>query len=139
MFKDRELYKQLGWLGKAKPDYADSTLPETREDLKCELYPKNGDQMWEAYKSSAEELGFEYDDNLVRQSLQNTYHIAHERIDTFFPDATVRLPDFVVPEGNTATEEMTSLCIEGLKSRNLHTNPEYVERLKEEIKVIESC
>ena len=137
MFKDRELYKQLGWLGKAKPDYADSTLPETREDLKCELYPKNGDQMWEAYKSSAAELGFEYDDSLVRQSLQNTYHIAHERIDTFFPDATVRLPDFVVPEGKTATEEMTRLCIEGLKSRNLHTNPEYVERLKEEIKVID--
>ena len=137
MFKDRELYKQLGWLGKAKPDYADSTLPEKREDLMYELYPKNGDQMWEAYKSSSEELGIEYDDKLVRRSLQNTYHIAHERIDTFFPDAQVRLPDFVVPEGSTATEEMTRLCIEGLKGRNLHTKPEYVERLKEEIKVID--
>ena len=40
MFKDRELYKQLGWLGKAKPDYAESKLPEKREDLLYELYPK---------------------------------------------------------------------------------------------------
>ena len=44
LFKDRELYKQLGWLGK-KGDKDDQTLPSSREDLKCELYPKNGDQM----------------------------------------------------------------------------------------------
>ena len=137
MFKDRELYKQLGWLGKAKPDYAESTLPEKREDLMYELYPKNGDQMWEAYKSSSEELGIEYDDALVRKSLENTYHIAHERIESFYPDTTVRLPDFVVPEGSTATDELTRLCIAGLTDLGLSKKKDYVERLKEEIKVID--
>ena len=57
LFKDRELYKQLGWLGKSKPDYADSTLPESREELKYELYPKNGDQMWDAYKTYSKQCG----------------------------------------------------------------------------------
>ena len=137
MFKDRELYKQLGWLGKAKPDYAETTLPEKREDLMYELYPKNGDQMWEAYKSSAEELGFEYDDGLVRQSLENTHHIAFNRIEEFYPDATVRLPDFVVPEGTTAADELNRLCAEALKSFELHTQPEYVERLKKELHIID--
>jgi len=137
MFKDRELYKQLGWLGKAKPEYGDSTLTEKREDLMYELYPKNGDQMWEAYKSSADELGFEYDDNLVRQSLENTHHIAFNRIEEFYPDATVRLPDFVVPEGTTAPDELSRLCVEGLKSFDLHTDQVYVDRLKEELRVIE--
>ena len=56
LFKDRELYKQLGWLGKSKPDYADSTLPESREELKYELYPKNGDQMWDAYKTYSQTM-----------------------------------------------------------------------------------
>ena len=137
MFKDRELYKQLGWLGKAKPDYAESKLPESRSELKCELYPKNGDQMWETYKNSSAELGYSYDDNLVKKSLTNTYHIAHNRIETFFPDTEVRLPDFVVPKGSTATEELTKLCIRGLKQLGLDTNPEYVQRLKDEIHIID--
>ena len=93
--------------------------------------------MWEAYKSSADELGFEYDDGLVRQSLENTHHIAFNRIEEFYPDTTVRLPDFVVPEGTTASDELNRLCVEGLKSFRLHTDSIYVERLKEELHVID--
>ena len=137
MFKDRELYKQLGWMGKTKPDYADSKLPEKREDLLYELYPKNGDQMWEAYKSSSEELGFEYEDKIVYQSLLNTHDIAFNRIEAFYPDTTVRLPDFVVPKGTTASEELSRLCIEGLKGLSLHGEDKYIERLKTELLVIE--
>ena len=51
-WKDRELYKRLGWLGKSKPSWAneESQLPAGVEEIGYELYPKNGDHMWESYK-----------------------------------------------------------------------------------------
>ena len=50
VWKDRELYKRLGWLGRGKPDYLSDELPTSVEEIGYELYPKNGDQMWESYK-----------------------------------------------------------------------------------------
>ena len=48
-WKDRELYKRLGWLGKGRPDWAEgqSQLPAGVDEIGYELYPKNGEQMWE--------------------------------------------------------------------------------------------
>jgi len=137
LFKDRELYKQLGWLGKSKPDYADSTLPESREELKYELYPKNGNQMWDAYKTYSKQCGVDYDDDFIRETIERTYEIAHSRIESFYPDATVRLPDFVVPDGKSADETLRELCVEGLEQKGLASKADYNERLKEELEVIE--
>jgi len=135
-FKDRELYKQLGWLGKSKPDYADNSLPETRAELKYELYPKNGFQMWEAYKQYTKQCEVNYDDDLVRESIEETYRVAHERIDSFYPDNTVRLPNFVVPDGSTADQELDRLCDGGIKERGFSGEREYVQRVKDELQVI---
>ena len=137
VWKDRELYKRLGWLGKGKPDYLSDELPLSVEEVGYELYPKNGDQMFESYKKYSEECGVKYDDKLVLDSITRTHQIAHERIETFLPDNTVRLPDFVVPEGSTAGQTLAALCVEGLRSLDLHTNQEYVDRLKHEVSVIE--
>ncbi len=137
LFKDRELYKQLGWLGKSKPDYAESTLPESREELKYELYPKNGDQMWDAYKTYSKQCGVDYDDDFIRETIERTYEIAHSRIESFYPDATVRLPDFVVPDGKSADETLRELCIKGLEQKGLASKTDYNERLKKELEVIE--
>ncbi|RPG59468.1 MAG: DNA polymerase III subunit alpha [Flavobacteriales bacterium TMED191] len=137
VWKDRELYKRLGWLGKGKPDYLSDELPISVEEIGYELYPKNGDQMFESYKKYSKECGAEYDDDLVLNSIIKTHQIAHERIETFLPDNTVRLPDFVVPEGSTAGQTLAALCVEGLRSLCLHTNQEYVHRLKHEVSVIE--
>ena len=137
LFKDRELYKQLGWLGKSKPDYAESTLPESREELKYELYPKNGNQMWEAYKTYSEQCGVDYDDDFIRETIERTYEIAHSRVESFYPDATVRLPDFVVPDGKSADEALRDLCFEGLNEKGLVTKDGYSDRLREELEVIE--
>ena len=138
-WKDRELYKRLGWLGKGRPSWADeeSELPEGVEEIGYELYPKNGDQMWESYKLYSEEQGFEYDDNVILQSIEETYHIAFSRIDDFLPDNTVRLPEFVVPAGFTATQALVNYALEGLKDKGLHTNKEYTDRLKLELNVID--
>ena len=138
-WKDRELYKRLGWLGKGRPSWADeeSQLPEGVEEIGYELYPKNGDQMWDSYKQYASEQGFEYDDDLVMQSIEETHRIAFDRIEKFLPDNTVRLPDFVVPAGFTDTQALVNYALEGLKDKRLHTDKEYTDRLRHELHVID--
>ena len=136
-WKDRELYKRLGWLGKgATASWMTAELPAGLEEIGYELYPKNGEQMWESYQNYSKECEVEYDDDLVMKSITETYHIAHNRIESFLPDNTVRLPEFVVPAGHTADSALTAVCIDGLRDFNLQENQEYVSRLKEELVVI---
>jgi len=136
-WKDRELYKRLGWLGKSKaPEWLSSELPDGVEELGYELYPKNGDQMWESYKSYSQECKVEYDDDLVYDSLTTTHWIAHELIEDFMPDDTVRLPGFVVPDGVTAEQALIKASIAGLREINLAENQEYIDRLKHELIII---
>ena len=137
-WKDRELYTRLGWLGKGGlPEYMDAELPIDVEDIGYEIYPKNGDEMWASYKKYSEETGNVYDDDLIFDTIVKTHYIAHEIIEDFEPDVSVKLPDFVVPPGTTATAALTQLAIDGLRSRSLHKFSDYVERLKMEIKVID--
>ena len=42
-WRERELYKKLGWLNYR--DFDPSKLPQSKDDLKCELYPKNAKQL----------------------------------------------------------------------------------------------
>jgi len=136
-WKDRELYKKLGWLGKSKPSYESNELPDGVEEIGYELYPKNGNQMWESYRAYSKECGVEYDDDLVLKSITTTHKIAHDRIEKFLPDSEVRLPDFVVPPGETENSALRKFCFEGLRAKNLHTQQDYVERLELELGVIE--
>ena len=135
-WKDRELYKRLGWLGKSKPAYETNELPEGVDEIGYELYPKNGDQMWESYKKYSALCGHTYDDDLVLQSITNTHKIAHERVENFLPDTEVRLPDFVIPAGETADSALEKFCMEGLRLKNLHSREEYTDRLRQELEVI---
>jgi len=134
-WKDRELYKRLGWIGRSRPEWMTDELPIDVEEIGYELYPKNGDQMWESYKKYSE--GYDYDDDVVLKSITNTYHIAHEMIEEFTPDTEVRLPGFVVPPDSTADETLRKFCFEGLKSLGLFDRKNYRERLETEIDVIE--
>ncbi len=136
-WKDRELYKRLGWLGgKSRPDYMKSELPGGVEDTGYELYPKNGDQMWESYKNYSHKCSVEYDDDIIYDSIVKTHWIAHHLIDDFMPDDTVRLPGFVVPKGADASETLAKESISGLRKMKLHENNAYVDRLKHELTVI---
>jgi len=140
-WRDRELYKRLGWLGKGgMPDWMDSELPVSVKKIGYELYPKNGDQMWESYKRYSEAAGAEYDDDLVMDSITRTYQIGHDRIERFMPDDTVRLPDFVVPEGSTAKQALREFCVAGLKKYISEDDDSsaYTDRLKTELEVIEN-
>jgi len=133
-WKDRELYKRLGWLGKGRAEGAE--LPDNVEEIGYELYPKNGDQMWESYQQYSQEAGEEYDDEIILKSITETHRIAHELIDDFMPSTEVRLPDFVVPPGVSAIAALTKMCIEGLRQRGLTENDVYISRLKKELYVI---
>ena len=151
-WKDRELYKRLGWLGRGKPEWLDMNLPTSVQEIDYELYPKNGDQMWEAYQKYSTETGVEYDDELILRSIEETHRIAFERIAGFYPDNAVRLPDFVVPAGYTADDYLRRIASEGLfsllklnhplsfekktKNRKDETIIQYESRLDHELKVI---
>ena len=136
-WKDRLLYKKLGWLGKNLEMATD--LPVDVDEVGYELYPKNGEEMWKAYKHYSEGAGVEYDDDLIRQSLVETHTIAHERIDSFLPDNEVRLPDFVVPPGKTATQALTAMCLDGMREKlpTKMEDDEYIQRLRSELQVID--
>ncbi len=134
-WKDRELYKRLGWLGKSKPDYLSDELPAGVEEIGYELYPKNGDQMWEAYKYYSEKVGASYDDDMIAESIMRTHDIAHNRIESFMPDNEVRLPSFVVPDNMTADVALAKASLGGLKGLGI-LDKEYTDRLREEIDVI---
>ena len=130
------MYKRLGWLGKSKPEYLSDEIPMSVEEIGYELYPKNGDQMCQSFLQYSKECNQEYDHELVRQSITNTHVIAHERIETFFPDNTVRLPDFVVPEGMTDDDALRQFSYDGLAVLGFAENGEYIDRLERELAVI---
>jgi DNA polymerase-3 subunit alpha len=132
----REIYKRLAWLGKKKPSWLEKPVPSSVEEIGYELYPKNGDQVWESYKKYSALTENEYDDDLIRESIEAAYHIAHKRIETFLPDATVRLPSFILEEGKDPNETLTRMCIKALKVKKLNRRKGYVERLRTELKVI---
>lgn len=137
LWKDRTLYKKLNPRFIAKES---GELPEGVEEIGYELYPKNGDQMWEAYKKYAAMNQVSYPDDVVLASIERTHEIAHEWIEDFMPDTTVRLPDFVVPEGMTADEALREKCFFNLAKMGLDNSGEgsqnYIDQLERELKVI---
>ena len=132
-WKDRELYKRLGWLGRGAPEWLDMTLPGSIQDMDYELYPKNGEQMWEDYKKYSE--GYDYEDELILASIEESHTIAFERVENFVPDTTVRLPNFVVPAGRDEDDYLRDLSLGGLKLMG-KLKPDYSSRLNSELKVI---
>jgi len=132
-WKEREIYKKLGWLN--FNNYDPSALPQSRADLKCELYPKNASQVWDAYLETSEGHSF-YDDGLVREAIERTHDVAHGRIGNIVADKTMKLPSYVIPEGLSEDKALLEECKKGLTWRGFADKGEYIDRLKTELKVI---
>jgi DNA polymerase-3 subunit alpha len=128
----RELYKKLGWLGKKDG----MTLPEF-EDLKCELYPKNAQQMWDEFLESYPLYDFyKGNEQLVKESIERTHDIVWNDFEDTWIDTDAKLPTISVP-GKTPFQHLTGLVKQALIENNLHKNSVYVERAKYELKDIE--
>lgn len=134
LWKERELYKKLGFMNYKA--YNPDSLPKSRDDLKCELYPKNAAQTWEEYKRSKVGTEF-YDDDLVADAIERTHDIAHSVIGLVEPDRTPKFPTKkLIPPDTTSFKHLVELCKEGMRKRGLTEKQEYVERLREELGVI---
>lgn len=133
-WKEREIYKKLGWLNytEINPD----ALPKSRDELKCELYPKNATQIWKEYTDAKEAGHTFYNDDEVCDAIERTHDIAHNVIGDIQYDTGIKLPSFAVPAGKTPLRALMDECRLGLKKRGLDGKPEYAARLKEELEVI---
>jgi len=132
-WKEREIYKKLGWLNYQSFD--PNQLPKSKEDLKCELYPKNATQVWDSYLQTTDGMEF-YDDDVVRQAVERTHDIVHNEIGEIHPNKEMKLPSYVIPEGMAEDKALVDVCKKGLVWRGLDDKPEYIERLKYELKII---
>lgn len=132
-WKDRELYKKLGWLN--YEDYDPSKLPQSIDDLKCELYPKNASQVWETYLSTTTDFDF-YDDVEVRDAIERTHWIAHELLGDPEYDTSMKLPSYVIPKGKTEFRALVDLCKDGMQKLGLDDSESHLERLKKELKIV---
>lgn len=134
VWKERELYKKLGFMNYKA--YSPDSLPKSKEELKCELYPKNATQVWEEYLRSKVDTSF-YDDDIVRAAIERTHDIAHTVIEEIKPDRSPKFPtEKLVPQGTKSFNHLVSLCKVGLVKRGLANRKEYVDRLMEELGVI---
>lgn len=148
-WREREIYKAMAWMSKTKGDLDVSKLPQKIDELKCELYPKNAEQVWESYKNYSQGYSF-YDDEVVADAIERTWHIAHEQIGEIKADKSVKLPalekllstenlnklqtDFPeLSEDDLAYKELLRLAKDKLVEKGKSTNPQYVERLKTEL------
>ena len=135
-WRTREAYKRIGYIVKRWKKEIEE-IPQHVDEIGYELYPKNGDQVWESYLKYAKECETEYNDEIVLQSIKESHHIAHGRIDNFFPDNTVRLPDFVVPDGVTEDEALKELVYDGLRKIYAEdVTQEHIDRVEHELAVL---
>jgi len=132
VWQARELYKKLGRMGGRTDDQQKQTLP-TFDELKCELYPKNAQQMWDEYLAHKDQFDFyKGTEQLVKESIERTHDIAWEKCEEISFDTSAKLPNFSKPE-KTAFNTLLELCKAGIAELGLDKNPEYVERLKMEL------
>jgi hypothetical protein len=134
VWKERELYKKLGFMNYQA--FSPDSLPKSKDELKCELYPKNASQVWDEYLRSKAGTEF-YDDDLVRDAIERTHDIAHQIIGELPPDRSPKFPtEKLVPKGEKSFNHLVKLCRDGMTKRGLDGKQEYTERLLEELNVI---
>lgn len=131
-WKDREVYKMLGFLNR-KSEATISDLPNSLEEMQFELYPKNGDQLYQSFLDSTKQMDFHFNNDLILDSIERTYDILQNKIEDFEISEDVKLPSFVVPPGETADSAVEKLALQGLKEKGLHKNKDYVDRMKREL------
>ena len=107
-----------------------SPLPEF-EDLKCELYPKNAQQMWDEFTRHYDEYKETYEgyEETVKRSIEITHEIAWEKCEDCWIDTSVKLPDFNKPD-ETAFQQLAKKVKAAMVKEGMHTEKRYLKRVK---------
>lgn len=151
LWKDRELYKKLGWLNYDK--YEPGMLPTSTDELKAQLYPKNAGQMWDAYNDSVNAFSDNvsdwsfYDDDVISEAIERSYDIAHDLCDDATPSSTPIYPvrnllgnEIADADDDThqaeAFKQLVLLVKQGLIRKGLSDKQQYIDRAHEELSVI---
>jgi DNA polymerase-3 subunit alpha len=155
-WREREVYRLMSRLQMMKSGDEQINLPKSIDELKCELYPKNAQQIWDTYLETGKEKYDFYDDSLVCDAIERTHDIAHNLIGSVEPDCTVKLPSIkklvekdsletlykrlgdAANEDDLAFEQLKRLVVEGARWRNVADKDNYIDRLKEELSVIKT-
>ncbi len=132
-WRERALYQKLGWLNYS--EYDSSQLPDSVDELKAELYPKNAKQMWDEYKKTTEKYDF-YDDALVAGAIERSHDVAFDLIEDVTPDTKIKLPSYTIPKNKTAPEALRDSCMKAMKEMGFDKKKEYVDRLETELEII---
>lgn len=137
MWKDREMYKMLGYQMQKNNKIDKSILEKTISELDCELYLKNGDQVYQAYQDGFRKYYENPDDKLIKEAIERTYDIAHNLCDIVAPDSSYKLPkSFHITETvKTPFDKLKELTLQGIKDKGL-TKKEYIDRAVYELNVI---
>jgi len=152
-WREREIYKAIGWQMKGGEM---KDLPETVAELKCELYPKNAQQVWDSYKFYGSSKYEFYDDKLIKEAIERTHEIAFNHIGDVHVDKSLKLPavtklvapteyerveKLLVTEGKEHDEdavcyrELRDLVVRGMINKK-KTSKEYADRAKLELDTI---
>ncbi len=152
-WREREIYKAMAWASKTKGTVDPSTLPEDVSQLKCQLYPKNAEQLWDTYLDLKKLHPGVYDDQTICDAIELTHDIAHNQIGSVSIDSKIKLPSLVrivdkeplekllersegMSEDDLAFKELVRLAIEGLRRVGKAKEQEYVSRLRHELETI---
>lgn len=152
-WREREIYKAMAQLQFMKNPEAANNIPKTIDELKCELYPKNADQIWKSYKETSAKYDF-YNDDIVREAIERTWDIAHHQIEKVKYDTSIKLPSLtkiiskedlsklekelggIGNEDDAAFAQLKKEVIKGAKWRKVDELDEYISRLREELLII---
>jgi len=135
LWRDRELYRMLGFQMQKMKGVDTSVIEKQEADLECHLYLKNGDQLFQHYKDTfANDFK---DENIIRQAIERTFHVAYGLCDSVFPDSTYKLPRTVTAADKVKTsfDKLKNLTIQGLKQKG-KISKEYLDRAAFELQVI---
>jgi len=155
-WREREIYKAMAWMNIQKDNFDKDALPKHVSELKCELYPKNAQQVWDTYKETTEGKNWNfYDDQVVFDAIERTHDIAHNQLSEVHPDRGVKLPalhrivglkaldrlygsatEDTMHEDDVSFKALKEEAIKGLIWRKKQDSEEYIARLRHELEVV---
>lgn len=137
-WREREIYKLLAQQSKGM-DVDPNKIPKAIDELKCQLYPKNGNQMFDTYCEMYDGETDSQLDAIALEAIERSYKIAHEQIEDVLPDASMKLPrSFLKKEDpNSKIKNICEIRLEELsKLWDQEKITKYKQRLQLELDVI---